>query len=96
MARARVAWNTNDTDGAAGDANRNVDILNIDGQQSQNLADCRVRRLANAVAALDWPSRAVRGGRRGTSATGGDSNGSSSKSQSGQELELHAEECLGW
>ena len=72
------------------------DILNIDGQQSQDLADCGVRCLADVVAALDWPSRAVGGGRRGTSATSGDSDGSSGKSQSGQELELHVEECLRW
>jgi hypothetical protein len=94
----RVAWKADDSDRAAGKANKDVEVLEDDAQQPQDGAGSGVRRLGGAVAALNraGAARRSRGGSGGgsTSATSGDSNGSRGESQSGKELELHVEDWV--
>ena len=82
LARARVAWKANDADGSASQANEDIEVLNDNPEQAPDLGSGRVRRLRDAVAALDG-TRLARGG----------SHSGSSKSESGKDLELHVEDC---
>ena len=82
LARAGVAWNTDNADGAASDANRDVDVLNNDAQQTKDCGKARVASLLDVVAALDGPGAAGRCRGRSSDDSGG-------KSQSSEELELH-------
>ena len=86
-----VSWEANDADGAAGNTDEDVQVLEEDPQQPEQDARNGVRRLGCAVAALNGAGAAgwSRGGSR--SSASGDGDGSSGKGQSGQELELHAE-----
>jgi hypothetical protein len=86
----RVSGDANNADGAAGEPNNDVEVLEDDAQQPKEEAGGGVRRLSGGVAALNGAGAARGGGLGGSrSATSGDSNGSSGKSQSGQKLELH-------
>ena len=88
LAGARVSWDTNNADGAAGQANRDVHILNDGAHRCKDDSGGRILRGADAVAALDGTSRARR--------SSGCSNGSGGKNQSGEELELHDEDEDCW
>jgi hypothetical protein len=87
----RVSWDADDTDGAAGDTNVDIEVLDDDAQKPEEEGRGRIIWLGGLVAALDGTSRA-----RGC---GGCGDGSGGKSQSGEELELHVEDRvvgLGW
>ena len=92
LARARVAWNTDDADRAAGDADKDVEILNDNAKQAQDLGNGGVAGFSSAIAALDGTRLARGRGSRGRSTASGDSDGGSSESKSGEELELHDED----
>lgn len=82
MSLPGVAGNANDGDGAAGDSDGDVHILNYDAQESEEACHgggaCRL----DAVAALNGTSAAL-------SALGGGCNSDSGQSESDDELELH-------
>ena len=54
-----VSGDTNDRDGAAGEANGDVHIPDDDSQESEQGCDARGASLLNAVAALDRASGAL-------------------------------------
>ena len=65
LATARVAWDANDADGAAGEPDRDVDALADNAQQAEESGNGRSTGRLDAVAALHRTSGAGRSGRRG-------------------------------
>ena len=88
LGRARVAWEGNNADWAAGYADVDVQVLEDDPQQAEERGHGRVVSLLDVVAALNGASRAR--------SSSGCSNDSGGKSQNSEELELHDEDEDCW
>lgn len=86
-----VSWKSDDGERAAGDPDRDGNVLNDNAQKGEESGGCRAVSPLDAVAALNGASAALsRSGSGGSfTTTGGCGDGDSSESKSDESLELH-------